>query len=201
VTTAATGGKREQRKRQTRRAVETVAVELFTRHGYDNVSIDEIVAEANTSKRTFYRYYSAKEDVLMTQQHHLLALIPDAVASRPLDEHLIDAVCNAMRDVQPQIEPDDDLALHKARLIFETPSLASRMIEWAQAWEAALATAIAERLAMTDPDDARPQMMAAAILAALRVVTRRWLTQHARTDYVDEARRQLTALHTALIEL
>jgi AcrR family transcriptional regulator len=201
VTTTETGGKREQRKRQTRRDLETVAVELFTQRGYDNVTIDEIVAGANTSKRTFYRYYTAKEDVLMTQQHHLLALIPDAVAARPAHEHLIDAVCNAMRDVQPQIEPDDSLALEKARLIFETPSLASRMVEWAQAWEVALAETIAQRLAMTDRDDARPQMLAAAILAALRVVTRRWLTHHARTDYVDEAHRQLTALHTALIEL
>jgi AcrR family transcriptional regulator len=196
-----TSGRREQRKRQTRRDIETVAVDLFTRHGYDNVTIDEIVAGANTSKRTFYRYYTAKEDVLMTQQHHLLALIPDAVAARPAHEHLIDAVCNAMRDVQPQIEPDDSLALEKARLIFETPSLAARMIQWAQAWEAALAAAFARRLGMTDPDDVRPQMLAAAILAALRVVTRRWLTHHARTDYVDDARIQLTALHAALVDL
>jgi AcrR family transcriptional regulator len=201
VTTPLQGGRREQKKRETRRRLERIAVELFAERGYDDVTIDEIVAAAQTSKTTFYRYYAAKEDLLLSRHHHLIALIPVAVAARPPGEGLLDAVCNGLRDVEPQVEPDDDLVLDKARLLFETPSLASHLVRQSRDWESALAATIADRLGIADADDPGPQVLAAAILASLRVVVTHWLTHDAHDDFVDEARRQLLALRTTLGQL
>src|SRR5438477_76719 len=54
----------ERRRTHTRREIAESAVTLFARDGYDNVSVEDIAEEAGISLRTFYRYFSAKDEVL-----------------------------------------------------------------------------------------------------------------------------------------
>ena len=54
----------ERRKAQTRREIAESALGLFVRHGYEAVSVEAIAEEAGVSLRTFYRYFSAKDEVL-----------------------------------------------------------------------------------------------------------------------------------------
>lgn len=39
------------------------AIELFYRNGYSAVSVNEIIAHANSHKASFYRYFQSKEDL------------------------------------------------------------------------------------------------------------------------------------------
>lgn len=57
-------GLRQRKKEALRNALVRCAVELFTKRGYDNVSVDEIVDATMSSKSTFKRYFGSKEDVL-----------------------------------------------------------------------------------------------------------------------------------------
>ncbi len=41
-----------------------LAYELFIKEGYDNVSVDEIIAKANIAKGTFYYYFKSKDEML-----------------------------------------------------------------------------------------------------------------------------------------
>ncbi|RYF46880.1 MAG: TetR family transcriptional regulator, partial [Comamonadaceae bacterium] len=45
--------------------VTAVAVNLFDKLGFDNVTIDQLSEAAGISRRTFHRYFSAKEDVIV----------------------------------------------------------------------------------------------------------------------------------------
>jgi TetR/AcrR family transcriptional regulator, regulator of mycofactocin system len=169
-------GLREHRKQQTRRVLEQVAFDLFTRRGFDGVTIDEIVAAANVSKRTFYRYYDTKEDVLLAEQLRLLDLISAGLLEGPPDEPLLDALCRALLYAHQRYGRDMGLMVQTTRLLWATPSLATRMVQHQMAWETSIAESIATRLGVQDdPDDLRPSMLAAALLAALRVITQRWL--------------------------
>lgn len=40
------------------------AWKLFAQKGYDETTVDEIIEETNTSKGTFYHYFTSKEDLL-----------------------------------------------------------------------------------------------------------------------------------------
>jgi protoporphyrinogen oxidase/AcrR family transcriptional regulator len=50
--------------RKKRSLVIDTAMKLFIEKGYENVSVDEIIAATNTSKGTFYHYFKGKEDII-----------------------------------------------------------------------------------------------------------------------------------------
>lgn len=53
-----------ERKAATRRKLIAAAKLLFEEHGYDAVSVDQIVQAANVAKGTFYQHYETKLDIL-----------------------------------------------------------------------------------------------------------------------------------------
>ena len=63
---------------QGRRELERVALDLFARNGFAATTVDDIARAAGISRRTFFRYYSSKEDVL--------ASVIDANLGRPFVE-------------------------------------------------------------------------------------------------------------------
>jgi AcrR family transcriptional regulator len=61
---AAVGPADDPRERKRRRIVEA-ATELFTRHGYRRVSMDEVAQRAQVAKGTVYLYFENKADLLL----------------------------------------------------------------------------------------------------------------------------------------
>ncbi len=59
------GGIREQKKLQTRQAIEAAAIELFSRKGFDATSMDDIASAAGVGKATIYGYFPAKDDIFL----------------------------------------------------------------------------------------------------------------------------------------
>ncbi|MFD3746616.1 TetR family transcriptional regulator [Nocardia sp. NPDC058633] len=77
---------RERKKQRTRQQLGEIALRLFTEDGFDAVTLDRIVAEAQISKRTFFRYYASKEDVALAAEAELWDAYVDtftSYASRP----------------------------------------------------------------------------------------------------------------------
>src|SRR6201986_3715274 len=65
------------------------ALELFAERGYDATTVAEI---AGLTKRTFFRYFADKREVLFSGSEHLQALFVDAVAAAPAGATSLDAV-------------------------------------------------------------------------------------------------------------
>jgi len=59
-------GLRERKKVRTRQVFQQVAMQLFDQHGYAATTVEQIAAAAEISTATFYRYYSDKEDVVLS---------------------------------------------------------------------------------------------------------------------------------------
>jgi AcrR family transcriptional regulator len=62
---------RDEQKRQTRRRLIEGALAAFERKGYAATTIDDIVAEANASRATFYLHFKNKSDVVLVMAQTL----------------------------------------------------------------------------------------------------------------------------------
>lgn len=57
---------RKNQTRNTRGKIITAAWQLFYEQGYENTTVDEIIAAASTSKGSFYHYFKGKDALLGT---------------------------------------------------------------------------------------------------------------------------------------
>jgi AcrR family transcriptional regulator len=65
VANAAAPGLRELKKQRTRATLIDVAIHLCIEQGYDNTTVEQIAAAAEIAPRTFSRYFSSKEAVIV----------------------------------------------------------------------------------------------------------------------------------------
>jgi AcrR family transcriptional regulator len=165
-----------ERKRQlVRDELAEAALQLLARQGYVNTTVEHIVAAAGVSRRTFFRHFQSKEDVLVQFLSDLGARMCAEIAARPAGEAppvaLRETLMVFVQDFQ--VHPEKALAL--TRLIFDTPALRARYVERQDRWRGDLAAELARRTGAAD-DDLRPALTAAAALAALDVALAHWVS-------------------------
>jgi AcrR family transcriptional regulator len=191
VTTAAPVGLRELKKQRTQQELQRVALELFAARGFDHVTIEDICADAEVSKTTFYRYFDSKEDVLLGSSHQKLQEMATALAQRPATETAIVAVRNAFLEVAAEYQSQRAQRLAVNRIVRTTPSLAARNLEQQTAWENLLREFFADRDGVDTPELSH-LVRAAKVVAALRTAMQYWLNAGADSDLptvVDDALR------------
>src|SRR3989440_3392939 len=128
-------GLRERRKRLTAAELEAAALRLFSERGFDSVTVDDIAAEADVSRRTFFRYFASKEDVLLADHFVQLARLREAIAARPADEPVLTALRNALLSMTTNFEERREMVILPGRVMRETPSLHARSPGHPQTWE------------------------------------------------------------------
>jgi len=79
---------RERKKRETWRLIHATALRLMTERGFDAVSIDDIVAAAGISRRTFFNYFAGKESVVFDPDPDDQRLWTELMDARPAGEPL-----------------------------------------------------------------------------------------------------------------
>lgn len=163
--------------------LEAVAIELFMTHGFDETSIDDIAAAAGIARRTFFRYYPSKSDLvwgdfgaeLVRMQVWFDTVSPDV----PMMEAIRQAVIEFNR-LPPEQEPQ-----HRRRmsLILGVPTLlANSTLRFAQ-WRAVVAAFAARRLGLRE-DDLLPKVVGYSALGATLAGYEEWL-RDGGTDLID----------------
>ena len=189
-------GRRERKKLATRAAVRDAALRLAIRHGVENVTVEQIAAEADVAVRTFFNHYSSKEEAVLSLADAGSAALITEFRRRPAGESVLEAIRQAVRAVMERHDDAGRDYVRALQLIRRAPTLVPRQMAMLTAQESALADAIAERLGATasmaqseqrstadgpvpvSPERSRyPQLCAAMALAALRVALDRWLDQ------------------------
>ncbi|MFH9662990.1 TetR/AcrR family transcriptional regulator [Streptomyces sp. NPDC017248] len=137
-------GLRERKKQRMYQDVSDTAVRLFLERGFDAVSVAEVAAAAGISKPTLFRYFPAKEDLVLHRiaDHESEAARVAAGAADPVDalrRHFL-AGLDRRDPVTGLNDHPDVLAFH--RLLYGTPSLVARAHAHQERSEAALAEAL-----------------------------------------------------------
>ena len=89
---------RERKKRDTWRLIHTAALRLMLERGFDAVSIDDIVAAAGVSRRTFFNYFAGKESVVFDPDPDDPQLWAELLAARPAGEPLWESLRELLLD-------------------------------------------------------------------------------------------------------
>lgn len=168
-------GLRTRKKLQTRHRIETVALDLFERDGFDATTIDAIATAAEISPRTFFHYFPTKEDVVLAEYAARLNRITGLLAERPTGEPAWSALRAAFVVVASDHERERPQLVRRARIMAATPSVFARSLQLQASWEDHVTDAIARRSGRAPDDDIEPRLLASAALAAMRSSLRHWL--------------------------
>src|SRR5688572_21553748 len=78
------------------RALELIALRLFTEQGFDETTVDQIASAAGVSRRTFFRYFASKADVLWSEFDAEVETIRGLLAATPEDLSVMEGVRRAV---------------------------------------------------------------------------------------------------------
>lgn len=157
-------GLRERKKQQTRLALVDAALALFETKGFEAATVEEIAAAADVSPRTFFRYFAAKEAVLLA--------VHDEEFSRLLDA--VDQASSLTEAVIGAIDGDHEHFRRVQELLARTPALHATFLQRTVEQERQLVAKLLP--ADADPRERlRTRLLVAATFAALRVAVEDWL--------------------------
>ena len=176
-----------------RDALAAAASSLFDERGFEQTTIDDIVALAGVGRRSFFRYFPSKESVVFPDHDGCLAEMNAFLADGAGDaEDPVDRVCDAARLVLRMYAADPVFSVRRYRLTREVPALRSHELSVVRRYERALAAYLRARWAARSDGRLRADVVAAAVVAAHNHALRSWLHSGAETEpeaAVDEALR------------
>ena len=142
-----------------------VAMRLFLEQGFEQTTIDQIASTAGVSRRSFFRYFGTKEDIVLGDLASQGEVLRAALEAVPSSVGPWEALRIALDEVNA-LEIDPEITLKISKMMYETPSLRARRIEKHLHWQSLLVTNIRTRLGI-DPDDSSDPAADAIVASAI----------------------------------
>jgi TetR/AcrR family transcriptional regulator, regulator of mycofactocin system len=174
------------------RELELISLRLFSEHGFEDTTVEAIAAAAGVSRRTFFRYFDSKADVLWHAFDVEVRALRTAFSEAPADVPLMDAIRQVVVGANSYRAEDVPELRTRMNLIGSAPALQASAAHHYDAWERAVSEFAAHRLGQA-ADSLYPLAVGRATLAVCRSAYERW-AERADADltlYLDKALRAL----------
>jgi AcrR family transcriptional regulator len=184
------GSTRDIARAAIRENLAQVAYELFSRDGFEKVTVNDLASAAGVSRSTFLRYFGNKEEAVLGFIDSRGRLVAENLRTRPASEDDWTALRRALDTAIEPYHQEPDSALAITRLIQETPTLNAWSLKKHHTWRRGLIQALAERDGSAESPTLQHATEAAAALACLNVALEYWTTSDGRLDLdelLDEA--------------
>ena len=158
--------------------LERAAMELWTERGFEQTTAAEIAERAGLTKRTFFRHFADKRDVLFADSDAMRALIVKAVAETPESAAPITAVAAGIQAAAAVVQEYHERARYLHVVITATPELQERELTKFGEYAAAMA----ETLRGRGVADRAAALAAEAGLAAFKIAFGCWLDDPEQQD-------------------
>ncbi|MDF2896742.1 MAG: hypothetical protein K0Q46_3528 [Rhodococcus erythropolis] len=175
--------------------VTAVAIDLFDSHGFENVTIEQIAEAAEISRRSFHRYFAAKEDVVVGDSAPMGELVLAALLQRSPQEPEWISLCESFIHMFATVDADVERGKRTVRIMAGTPSLRARNLEKHLLWAEKLTPAVEQRLT-GQHRKLRAQAIVHASLACLDVSLATW-AHSSDTNVEDILRQSFAAINAA----
>jgi AcrR family transcriptional regulator len=123
----------------------TAAITLFDEQGYDVTTVAQIAEAAGLTKRTFFRYFSDKREVLFGGSPELLDRWVGGIAAAPPEAGPMAAVSAGLDEVAALFADRHPFATRRSRIVAANPELQERELIKLQSLAAAIEAALGER--------------------------------------------------------
>jgi mycofactocin system transcriptional regulator len=171
-----------------------IALTLFVRNGFEETTLDDIASEVGVGRRTLFRYFSSKNDLVWGNFDGVLDRLRGELAAADPSEPMMETLGRAVVASNTyEGEALEELRL-RMTLITSVPALqAHSMVRYAD-WRHVVADFVAQRLGV-DADDLIPLTVGHMALGASMSAFVRWVSHpdedllaHMRTGYRHLAR-------------
>ena len=152
---------------------------LFTDRGFDATTVDDIATAAGIGRRTFFRYFGSKNDIVWGRFEEELGRLREGLDAAPADRPLAEVLVRAI--VEFNALPPEQVPVHRQRmaLILSVDSLqAYSTLKYAE-WRGVVAEFVARRLDLP-PVDLVPRLAGHVLLGAAVAAYEEWLADPGR---------------------
>ncbi|MEV7869965.1 TetR family transcriptional regulator [Streptomyces sp. NPDC088124] len=165
-----------------RGALVEAAFELFSERGFEQTTVDDIVKLAGVGRRSFFRYFPSKEDVVFPDHEGCLAEMTDFLRHGSGEEEPVARVCDAARLVMRMYAANPSFSVQRYRLTRSVPGLRNHELSVVWRYERALADYLRRRFTGWSGGTLRADVIAAAVVAAHNNALRSWLRSGGQGD-------------------
>ena len=169
---------RERTRRAVRGELAQLAVSLFVEKGYDETTIDDLAAAAGMSKRTFFRYFASKEELVMGKYEFFGEQLAEDLAARPAGEPIWVSLRQVFGRVADHVENDarraESVAMEK--IVRDHPTLNASYLERVSRMQELVLDEVRTRNGRSDPADPRTVAIVGAAFSCLIAAWSTWLT-------------------------
>ncbi|BBZ44016.1 TetR/AcrR family transcriptional regulator [Mycobacterium parmense] len=169
----ASTNRHELRRRSTHEALRQAALKCFAHKGFANVTVIELAREAGVTERTFFRHFPTKEAVLFADYETQLEWLAEALAQRPPDESLFDAVLASVAAFPHDLEVVRQAASARAELI-SADRIASHLRVVQSSFAAVLTEFVRNRNRGVAEIDLAAEVAGGVLAAGLVVAVENW---------------------------
>ena len=166
-------GLRERKQEKQRSELVAVGMRLFASQGFDATTVDEIAEAAGVSRRTLFRYFGTKGDIVMQWARGTTTVLTAALRARPPSEEPLRSLHAAFIEMCGSFTGSPQELRATSMMIEHTASLRPFSLLKHARWEDALAAVLGER--SPDSGELRCALLARISVAAFRSALDEWL--------------------------
>lgn len=164
---------RDHARAGVREEVMRCAWELFAAQGYDATTVDQVAEAAGMSRRSFFRYFEGKEELVAARMQESADDLVAALDARPDGEPVWAALRAVLDQSVRRSEANPVASRALQRMLEHEPSLRGAVEQRRHHWSDALVEPVARRLGTTADDPAAVAVTLSA-LACLEAARRAW---------------------------
>ena len=155
------------------------ALELYTEHGYDNVTVTQIAERAGITRRSYFRYFPDKREVLFAGSARLPTVVREAVLDADPAASPLSAALAALAQIGTTLVEHIGRTAERRAVIASSPDLQERE----RTKLAAVASAIHDALRQRGVDEEKAKLVAQIATIASQNALERWADAHGEQDF------------------
>jgi AcrR family transcriptional regulator len=163
---------------------------LYGERGYDATTVAEIAERAGLTKRTFFRYFTDKREVLFWGSERLEHQMVAAIETAPVSASALGLIGAALDAAGDRFEEVREFAGLRHRIIASSPELRERELIKAASMAAAMGLALRAR----GCDDATATLAAHTVTTVMHVAYEQWVDDPDKAPFQQVARDVLAHL-------